>query len=284
MKMTAGMIGAAVMAAFGTYYFQNKKRNRKRALLCKALATAVPGILLALSLCGILNGGSESGGISGWTGGGAVSGWAAGVDLQAAFAGTLAAIVFYMAADVLLECRFIWGAVCFGIGHICMAAGFLLSGESVLHPGENGGYVVDGGLLGLALALCALFAAAACAALHRYFHSLRKKKLLYPLLVYVLVLSMMAALAVTAGVRIFYLDCYGDFGGMSAAGDPVPAAGGAFFAARGLAAAAGGLCFAVSDVLLGRNRLGKRRSTVCGALVLILYYAAVYLFAMRLWL
>ena len=101
---------------------------------------------------------------------------------------------------------------------------------------------------------------------------------------YVLVLSMMAALAVTAGGRVFYLDCYGNFGDVSAAGDPVSAAGGAVLAAKGLAAAAGGLCFAVSDVLLGRNRLGKRRSTVCGALVLILYYAAVYLFAMRLWL
>ena len=71
------------------------------------------------------------------------------------------------------------------------------------------------------------------------------------LLAYVLVLSMMAALAVTAG---------------------------------GVVPAAGGLCFAVSDVLLGRNRLGKHRSKVRGALVLILYYAAVYLFAMRLWL
>ena len=178
MKMTAGMIGAAVMAAFGTYYFRNKKRNRKRALLCKALATAVPGVLLALSLCGILNGGFESGVISGRTGGGAVSGWAAGVDPQAAFAGTLAAIVFYMAADVLLECRFIWGAVCFGIGHICMAAGFLLSGETVLVWKKSGGFSVDAGLLGLTLAVCAVFVAAAWAALHRYFHSLKKKKAL----------------------------------------------------------------------------------------------------------
>lgn len=271
MKMTAGFFGAVVMAALGTYYFRNKKRNRKQALLCKALATAVPGFLLMGYLYGARTGG---------TAGGILSGGADGVTWWPASAGTLAAIVFYMAADVLLECRFIWGAVSFGIGHICMAAGFLLSGESVLYPGKNGGYTVDGGMLCLALAVCMLFAAAACAALHRYFHSLKKKKLLYPMLAYVLLLSMTAALAVTAGVRI----CCGNFGGVSAAGDPVPAAGGAVCAARGLAAAAGGLCFAVSDVLLGRNRLGKRRSTVCGALVLILYYAAVYLFAMRLWL
>lgn len=237
----AGIFGVVLMAVLGTYYFRNKKRHRKTALFCKALATSVSGLLLLGYLYGARTGESA---------GGVLSGWADGVILEAAFAGTLAAIVFYMAADVLLECRFIWGAVCFGIGHICMAAGFLLSGESVLHPEKNGGYTVDTGLFCLALAVFAALMASACAALHRYFHSLKKKKLFYPLLAYVLILSLMAALAVTAG---------------------------------GLIPAAGGLCFAVSDVLLGRNRLGKRRSAVCGAFVLILYYAAVYLFAMRLW-
>lgn len=241
MMVMAGIFGVVLMAVLGTYYFRNKKRHRKTALFCKALATSVSGLLLLGYLYGARTGESA---------GGVLSGWADGVILEAAFAGTLAAIVFYMAADVLLECRFIWGAVCFGIGHICMAAGFLLSGESVLHPEKNGGYTVDIGLFCLALAVFAALMASACAALHRYFHSLKKKKLFYPLLAYVLILSLMAALAVTAG---------------------------------GLIPAAGGLCFAVSDVLLGRNRLGKRRSAVCGAFVLILYYAAVYLFAMRLW-
>ena len=236
MMVMAGIFGIVLMAVLGTYYFRNKKRHRKTALFCKALATSVSGLLLLGYLYGARTGESA---------GGVLSGWADGVILEAAFAGTLAAIVFYMAADVLLECRFIWGAVCFGIGHICMAAGFLLSGESVLHPEKNGGYTVDTGLFCLALAVFAALMASACAALHRYFHSLKKKKLFYPLLAY-----LMAALAVTAG---------------------------------GLIPAAGGLCFAVSDVLLGRNRLGKRRSAVCGAFVLILYYAAVYLFAMRLW-
>ena len=241
MMVMAGIFGVVLMAVLGTYYFRNKKRHRKAALFCKALATSVSGLLLLGYLYGARTGESA---------GGVLSGWADGVILEAAFAGTLAAIVFYMAADVLLECRFIWGAVCFGIGHICMAAGFLLSGESVLHPEKNGGYTVDTGLFCLALAVFAALMASACAALHRYFHSLKKKKLFYPLLAYVLILNLMAALAVTAG---------------------------------GLIPAAGGLCFAVSDVLLGRNRLGKRRSAVCGAFVLILYYAAVYLFAMRLW-
>lgn len=241
MMMIAGIFGAVLMAVFGTYYFQNKKRHRKAALLCKALATSVPGFLLVGYLYGARAGGSA---------GGILSGGSDGVAAGAAFAATFAAIVFYMAADVLLECRFIWGAVSFSIGHICMAAGFLLGGESVLHLEKNGGYVIDAGLLCLALAVCAVLVALACAALHRYFHSLKKKKLFYPLLAYVLILSLMAALAVTAG---------------------------------GLIPAAGGLCFAVSDVLLGRNRLGKYRSKLCSALVLILYYAAVYLFAMRLW-
>ena len=241
MMVMAGIFGVVLMAVLGTYYFRNKKRHRKTALFCKALATSVSGLLLLGYLYGARTGESA---------GGVLSGWADGVILEAAFAGTLAAIVFYMAADVLLECRFIWGAVCFGIGHICMAAGFLLSGESVLHPEKNGGYTVDTGLFCLALAVFAALMASACAALHRYFHSLKKKKLFYTLLAYVLILSLMAALAVMAG---------------------------------GLIPAAGGLCFAVSDVLLGRNRLGKRRSAVCGAFVLILYYAAVYLFAMRLW-
>ena len=241
MMVMAGIFGVVLMAVLGAYYFRNKKRHRKTALFCKALATSVSGLLLLGYLYGARTGESA---------GGVLSGWTDGVILEAAFAGTLAAIVFYMAADVLLECRFIWGAVCFGIGHICMAAGFLLSGESVLHPEKNGGYTVDTGLFCLALAVFAALMASACAALHRYFYSLKKKKLFYPLLAYVLILSLMAALAVTAG---------------------------------GLIPAAGGLCFAVSDVLLGRNRLGKRRSAVCGAFVLILYYAAVYLFAMRLW-
>ena len=250
MMIIAGIFGAVLMTAFGTYYFQNKKRKRKNALLCKALATSVPGFLLAGSLCGerYLQLADRI-----------------DVCLQPAYAFTLLAILFYMAADVLLECRFIWGAVCFSIGHICMASGFLLSGESVLHLGENGPFAVDTGLLGLTLAFCAVFAAAACSALHCYFYSLQKKKLFYPMLAYLLILSMMAALAVTAGVRAGF----GGSGGISAA--------------KGMIAAAGGLCFAVSDVLLGRYRLGKHRSVVCGALVLLLYYAAVYLFAMRLW-
>ena len=53
--------------------------------------------------------------------------------------------------------------------------------------------------------------------------------------------------------------------------------------APGAAAAAGGICFAVSDILLGRNRLGKEKAACAGRRSLILYYLAVYLFALRFW-
>lgn len=230
----AEITGAVLMTAFGTYYFLKKPTDRKRALFFKALATAVPGALMLLHL----------------------PGGASGVD-SLAFAGTLAAIVLYMAADVLLECRFIWGAASFAAGHICMAAGFLFSGETVLLRLGEGGYRPDGELLLLTGAVYAGSILAACLALRTYFPALRKKKLFYPLIAYILVLGVMVSLAVTAGVRS------GDVSGM------IPAAG--------------GICFAVSDILLGRNRMGRRRSRACGALVLILYYMAVYLFALRLW-
>ena len=225
MKELTGLI---LMAVLGTYYFCRKKTDRRKALFCKAAATSVPGILLAVSM---IEGNVQNAG--------------AGV--------TLAAIVFYMAADVLLECRFIPGAVCFSIGHVWMAAGFFLSREAALYSDGH----VDAGFLLSAGAAFIVFIATAVAALHRYFHQLKQKKLFYPMLGYIAVLGIMASLAAASGIRT---------GG-----------------APGAAAAAGGICFAVSDILLGRNRLGKRRSRVRGAAVLILYYLAVYLFALRFW-
>src|SRR5699024_5568485 len=92
MMIMAGIFGVVLMAVLGTYYFRNKKRHRKTALLCKALATSVSGLLLLGYLYGERTGGAA---------GAVLSGWADGVIREAAFAGTLAAIVFYMAADVL---------------------------------------------------------------------------------------------------------------------------------------------------------------------------------------
>jgi uncharacterized membrane protein YhhN len=236
MKELTGLI---LMAVLGTYYFCRKKTDRKRALFCKAAATSVPGILLAVSM---IEGNVQN-----------VSAGGNGTGFTVAVGATLAAIVFYMAADVLLECRFILGAVCFSIGHVWMAAGFFLSREAALYSDGH----IDAGFLLSAGAAFVVFIAAAVAALHRYFHQLKQKKLFCPMLGYIAVLGIMASLAAASGIRT---------GG-----------------APGAAAAAGGICFAVSDILLGRNRLGKRRSRVRGAAVLILYYLSVYLFALRFW-
>ena len=115
MKELTGLI---LMAVLGTYYFCRKKTDRKKALFCKAAATSVPGILLAVSM---IEGNVQN-----------VSAGGNGTGFTVAVGATLAAIVFYMAADVLLECRFILGAVCFSIGHVWMAAGFFLSREAAL--------------------------------------------------------------------------------------------------------------------------------------------------------
>lgn len=208
---------AAGMILLGTYYFLKKKTDKRKALICKACATALPGLLL-LAAC------AERGAVS----------LAAGC--------TLAAVLSYMAADVLLECRFVAGTAAFSAGHICMAAGFLT--ELSFHLAEAG-------------AVFALFMAAAFLALRKYFPLLKNKKLYVPAVLYIAVLSIMASLAVCAGTEM-----------------AMPA---------GLIPAAGGVCFVVSDILLGLNRLGKKRSRVRGAFVLILYYASVYLFSMRLW-
>lgn len=239
MKGIVPIAAAAVMAALGAYYFLRKKTDRKRALLCKALATAVPGVLLTGFL--LLGQSDSPQGIS------AVSfGWTAGW--------TLAAILCYMAADVLLECKFVAGAVCFSAGHICMSASFLVEGI----PGADRSWVWVLCTAGLA----AVFVVCACVVFRRYFSHLRKKKLFVPAVLYIVILSVMAALAVTAGI------CSGSM---------------EQFSMEGLIPAAGGVSFVISDILLGLNRLGKKRSVPRGAAVLILYYLSVYLFAMRIW-
>ena len=104
------------------------------------------------------------------------------------FSWTLAALVFYIAADVLLECRFVLGAVLFSAGHLCMIIGFLTGGE------------VSGGSAGIIL-LTAFFVVAACFAVRRHIPHLKGKRLLLPAIAYVAVLSVMASLGVIAGLQ-----------------------------------------------------------------------------------
>ena len=40
------ILAAAGMAVLGTYYFHNKRTHKTAALICKALATALPGVLM----------------------------------------------------------------------------------------------------------------------------------------------------------------------------------------------------------------------------------------------
>lgn len=238
------ILAAAAMVCFGTYYFLNKKKHRRIALACKAFATAMPGLLLiryALRT-GLIRFGTVPSGSAGAAGCQELSGISA-----AAFWFTLAAIVFYMAADVLLECRFVLGAVSFAAGHILMSAGILLG------TADAGSFVEAGWVrfLCFALILFCVYAGAACFILRSFIPHLRAKKLFLPAAAYIAVLSMMAACAGAAGLLR---------GGVS-----------------GAALALGGISFVVSDVLLGQNRLGRKRSRVKGAAVLVLYYLAVYL-------
>ena len=218
--MTAA--AAVCTAVLGTFYIRLKKREKTKALACKALATFMPALLLLRAVPSV-----EQGAIP--------------VSL---FSWTLAALVFYIAADVLLECRFVLGAVIFSAGHLCMIIGFLTGGE------------VSGGSAGIIL-LTAFFVVAACFAVRRHIPHLKGKRLLLPAIAYVAVLSVMASLGVIAGLQTG--NCIGMF------------------------SALGGVAFVVSDILLGMNRLGRKRSRARGAAVLILYYLAVYLLSMRVW-
>lgn len=217
-------MAAVLMALFGTVYFQNKKTHKIPALVCKAAATSIPAWLLILQpLCPDVPA--------------VVYGW------------TYAAILCYMAADILLECRFTIGAAVFAGGHICMTAGFLQ--EMISFAGE-GGDEPAGRLFLYGACFFVLFMTAAYMALRRYILHLKKK--VYLAAAYVALLSMMASCASVSGVQN---------------GSLLPVAG--------------GVSFVMSDILLGINRLGKKRSKVRGAAVLILYYLSVYLLARRLW-
>ena len=162
--MTAA--AAVCTVVLGTFYIRLKKREKTKALACKALATFMPALLLLRAVPSV-----EQGAIP--------------VSL---FSWTLAALVFYIAADVLLECRFVLGAVIFSAGHLCMIIGFLTGGE------------VSGGSAGIIL-LTAFFVVAACFAVRRHIPHLKGKRLLLPAIAYVAVLSVMASLGVIAGLQ-----------------------------------------------------------------------------------
>lgn len=249
---TAALAAAAGMAVLGTYYFRNKKTHKRTALLCKASATALPGLLMLYWFFQV-QGGS--------------------VKADAPFIWTLAAILCYMTADVLLEYRFVVGAVCFSAGHLCMIVSFLAGG--VLRFGLKAARepLLDSyaqrWIMLLPIAETVLFLICTFDVFRKYIPRLKAKRLFVPAAAYVTVLCVMAGLASAAGLT-----------GIQGSQELVKGAAAGLLA---LIPAVGGCCFFLSDILLGINRLGKKRSRVRGAFVLILYYAAVYLYAMRIW-
>ena len=252
--MTAA--AAVCTVILGTLYVRLKKKDKPKALTCKALATLMPTLLLLRAIPSVGKG-EISALLFGWT---------------------FAALAFYIAADVLLECRFVLGALTFSAGHLCMIFGFLTGGElsgrfSGTHGLADGN--APGGIPEAAIAvtaaasdpglaewagcilLAAAFAGAACFAVRRHIPHLKGKRLLLPAIAYVVILSVMASLGVTAGLRA---ENY-----------------------AGLFPALGGIAFVVSDILLGLNRLGRKRSQARGAAVLSRNYLAVYRLSMRVW-
>ena len=227
------MAAAVCTAVLGTAYVYLKKKDKPKALVCKALATFMPALLLLRAFPDVGQGKIPP----------PLFGW------------TLAALVFYIAADVLLECRFVAGAVTFSLGHLCMTAGFLTGGELRWADGKESGEAVCLAAGGVLLSL--MLVAAAWFVLRKYIPHLKAKKLFRPALMYVSILSAMAALAILAGI------CTSG--------------------TEGLLTASGGISFVISDILLGMNRLGRKRSGRRGAAVLILYYLSVYFLSVRVW-
>ena len=207
------LAGAALLTAvFGTVYFLGKERGGRKFLAFKALATLMPAILAGFY-------GAEYGGASVWL--------------------TLAGILCYMAADVLLEIWLLTGVAVFGAGHICILASLLY---------ENISWKV--------MAVCfSIFYSGMFLALKKYLRKL--KGLLFPGMLYAVLLCAVAAGAVAGGIC-----CRG---------------------ISGILLGLGGVCFLASDTILGWNYLSGQQKRGLGAVLLILYYMAVYFFAARLY-
>lgn len=147
---------AFVMAVSGTIYGSWKGKKGNRELVFKALATSM-AVILALEAA--------------W-GTGSLHRWL-----------IAAGLVLCMAADVLLELRFLSGVVTFGCAHVCLLAALILTSGIRL-------YTV---LLALGMYFVFLAAFAKC------LPSLGGLKV--PAVIYPALLCGMAALAVTYGIQ-----------------------------------------------------------------------------------
>lgn len=199
-------VAAILMTALGTVYVRGRERNKKKVLAFKAAATLVADVLAVNTAIH-----QET-----------IAAWCVAVG-----------IFLYACADILLEMKFIWGIVCFGIGHLWTSAGIVMEGIS-----------------GIAAAMS--FVCLYGAALWLFYPDMGKlKKLKIPGLIYTALLCMMCSAAVGAAF--------------------------ADSTAWNMARAAGGLCFVVSDGIIAKNFVKCSRSRLSGAILMILYYTAVFL-------
>lgn len=206
MDTTLLIITAVLMMVLGSIYVAGRERNKRKVLAFKAAAT------LAADMLAVIVALQEK----------TVSVWFVAVG-----------IFLYACADILLEIKFIWGILCFGVGHVWMIAGIGLQGISA----------------GASVLIFVLLYGIAFFVFRPYFGRLKQLKM--PGLIYAALLCMMSAAAWGAAIT----------------------AGTMWSWAR----AVGSLCFVISDGIIGWTFIHRSRTRCSGAILMILYYLAVYL-------
>lgn len=206
MDTTLLIITAVLMMVLGSIYVAGRERNKRKVLAFKAAAT------LAADMLAVIVALQEK----------TVSVWFVAVG-----------IFLYACADILLEIKFIWGILCFGVGHVWMIAGIGLQGI----------------FAGASVLIFILLYGIAFFVFRPYFGRLKQLKM--PGLIYAALLCMMSAAAWGAAIT----------------------AGTMWSWAR----AVGSLCFVISDGIIGWTFIHRSRTRCSGAILMILYYLAVYL-------
>lgn len=206
MDTTLLIITAVLMLVLGSIYVAGRERNKRKVLAFKAAATLAADMLAVIAAL------QEK----------TVSAWFVAVG-----------IFLYACADILLEIKFIWGILCFGVGHVWMIAGIGLQGISA----------------GASVLIFVLLYGIAFFIFRPYFGRLKQLKM--PGLIYAALLCMMSAAAWGAAIT----------------------AGTMWSWAR----AVGSLCFVISDGIIGWTFIHRSRTRCSGAILMILYYLAVYL-------
>lgn len=206
MDTTLLIMTAVLMMILGSIYVAGRERNKRKVLAFKAAATLEADMLAVIAAL------QEK----------TVSAWFVAVG-----------IFLYACADILLEIKFIWGILCFGVGHVWMITGIGLQGISA----------------GASVLIFVLLYGIAFFVFRPYLGRLKQLKM--PGLIYAALLCMMSAAAWGAAIT----------------------AGTMWSWAR----AVGSLCFVISDGIIGWTFIHRSRTRCSGAILMILYYLAVYL-------